>query len=165
MTGPAALVLRHATEADFGAVHTRLDEWWGGRRMRARFPRLWFRHFGGTSWIADTADGRLAGFLVAFVSPDRGDLAQVYLIGVDPNHRREGIGRALYEHAFDTLRRVGVSEVEAVTTPDDRIAIAFHRALGFTIDDGDGTTRLYGTPAIADYDGDGEDRVRLTRTI
>ena len=163
MTGPGGLVLRHPTEADFLGVQARLDEWWGGRKMRARLPRLWFRHFSGTSWIAETPDGRMAGFLVAFVSADQGGMGQVYLIGVDPNRRRQGIGRALYEHAIATLRALGVSDIEAVANPDDRIAVAFHRALGFTIDEGAGTTPLYGTPAFADYDGEGEDRVRFSR--
>ena len=34
-----------------------VDDWWGGRRLHALLPRLWFQHFTGTSWIAEDADG------------------------------------------------------------------------------------------------------------
>jgi hypothetical protein len=43
--------------------------------------------------------------------------------------------------------------------------VAFHRALGFEIDAGPGTQRLYGTPAYPDDDGEGEDRVHFRRRI
>ena len=37
--------------------------------------------------------------------------------------------------------------------------------MGFAPDDGPGTQRLYGTPAYADYDGEGEDRVVFTKAL
>jgi hypothetical protein len=37
--------------------------------------------------------------------------------------------------------------------------------MGFAPDEGSGTQRLYGTPAYADYDGEGEDRVVFTRAL
>ena len=40
-----------------------------------------------------------------------------------------------------------------------------YKALGFSIDDGPGTQRLYGTPAYPNYDGWGEDRVVFTRDL
>ena len=85
--------------------------------------------------------GDSVGFLVAFVSPDRAACAQVHLIGVDPESpAARASGRALYEHAIDTLRGSRRQRRSKPSRPpDDRIAIAFHRALGFTIDDGAGT--------------------------
>jgi GNAT superfamily N-acetyltransferase len=156
---------RRPVEADHRYLVDRVDDWWGGRRIRAMLPRLWFQHFSGTSWVVERPDGRIIGFLVAFVSQDHPDVGYVRLVGTDPNHRRDGLGRALYERAFADLRGHGVREVRAITWPGNRISIAFHRALGFRVDDGPGTMRLYGTPAYPDYDGDGEDRVALSRSI
>ena len=66
------------------AVVDVVDEWWGGRRMRALLPRLWFQHFTGTSWVAEDADGPArSGFLVGFVSPDHPDR------GLHPHGRHE----------------------------------------------------------------------------
>ena len=67
------LRFRRPVEADHAAVVSVVDEWWGGRRVHAVLPRLWFRHFTELSWIAETDDGRLQGFLVGFVGPDRPD--------------------------------------------------------------------------------------------
>ena len=58
-----------------------------------------------------------------------------------------------------TLGRTVRTRVTAVTWPGNRISIAFHRSVGFAVDDGPGTQSIYGTPAHVDHDGDGEDRV------
>lgn len=160
------LRFRRPTQDDHAAVVEVVDEWWGGRRMRALLPRLWFEHFAGTSWIAeDAADGRLAGFVVAFLSPDRPDTAYIHMVGADPNRRRGGIGRALYERVFADLAARGARHVEAVTWPGNRISVAFHRSLGFRVDDGPGTSPIYGTPAHPDHDGPGDDRVIFRRDL
>ena len=41
----STLRFRRPTEADHAQVVDVVDEWWGGRKMRALLPRLWFRHF------------------------------------------------------------------------------------------------------------------------
>lgn len=165
MTDPRDLTFRHPTEADHARIVGLVDEWWGGRRMRALLPRLWFQHFAGTSWVAEAADGRLEGFVVAFISQDDPTTGYVHMIGAHPNHRRGGIGRALYEHVFDDLAARGVRRVTAITWPGNRQSVAFHQAIGFRVDDGPGTQNLYGTPAYADYDGDGDDRVVFVRDL
>jgi ribosomal protein S18 acetylase RimI-like enzyme len=156
---------RRPTEADYPTIVDLVDEWWGGRRMRALLPRLWFQHFTGTSWILETDEGKLAGFIVAFVSPDEPTTGYVHMIASDPNRRRAGLGRRLYALVFDDFAGRGVRRVKSITWPGNRTSVAFHRALGFRIDEGPGTQRLYGTPAYADYDGWGEDRVVFTRDL
>jgi ribosomal protein S18 acetylase RimI-like enzyme len=167
MTEPTEgdLVFRRPIEADHATIVELVDEWWGGRRMRALLPRLWFQHFTGTSWVLETPEGRLVGFVVAFIGPDDPSFGYVHMIASDPNRRRAGIGRALYERVFADLAARGVREVKAITWPGNRTSVAFHTKLGFRIDDGPGTQRLYGTPAFPNYDGWGEDRVVFTRTL
>lgn len=157
--------MRRPTPTDHRAVVAIVDDWWGGRRVRDLLPRLWFDHFAGTSWIAEDGDGRLAGFLVGFVSPDQPTVGYVHMIATSPNVRGRGLGRNLYERFFADVAGRGVREVRAVTWPGNRTSVAFHRALGFEIDAGPGTQRLYGTPAYPDDDGEGEDRVHFRRRI
>lgn len=159
------LVLRRPTAADHRRVVGVVDEWWGGRKVRAILPRLWFEHFNGSSWIAETDDGRLGGFLVGFRSPDQPTEAYIHMVGTDPNWRRQGIGRTLYQAFFDDMAAAGVQQVHAITWPGNRGSVAFHRALGFEPDAGPGTQRLYGTPAYPDHDGEGEDRVVFSRRL
>ena len=155
------LRFRRPTEADHRYFVDRVDDWWGGRRMRALLPRLWFQHFTQTSWVAETAAGTLAGFVVGFMSPDHRDEAYVHMIGADPNLRRRGVGRALYARFAEDVGARGARRIHAVTWPGNRISVDFHRALGFVPDDGPGTQRLYGTPSYPNHDAEGEDRVHF----
>ena len=168
MTGPIATAfdLRRATEADHAVLVASVDDWFGGRHVRHLLPRAWFRHFGSTSFIASAgARGAPVGFVVGFLSPDRSDEAVIHLLAVHPNHRRRGAGRTLVEAFTREAASSGRSIATAVVWPDDPVAAAFLMALGFRADDGPGTRRLYGRPAYADYDADGEDRAIFIRAI
>ena len=156
---------RRPSEDDYVRIVRVVDDWWDGRSMHVLLPRLWLQHFGGTSWLAEDAEGRLAGFLIGFMSPDRPDVAYCHMIASSPNVRRSGLARRLYEHFFEDARRAGAVRVNAVTWPGNRRSVAFHQALGFVVEDGPGTQNLYGTPAIAGYDYDTEDRVVLSREL
>jgi GNAT superfamily N-acetyltransferase len=164
-TAPPGYAFRHPTEADYPAIVGVVDEWWGGRRMRAMLQRVWFQHFTGTSWILESGDGRLAGFVVAFVSQDDPTTGYVKMIAADPNRRRIGLGRALYERVFADMRARGVRRVQAITWPGNRVSVDFHRSMGFDADAGEGSMRWSGTPAYPDYDGEGEDRAVFTRQL
>jgi GNAT superfamily N-acetyltransferase len=160
------LLFRRPTEADHAVLVDLVDDWWGGERhIHDLLPRLWFQHFTGTSWIAEAADGHPAGFLVGFVSPDDPSLGYVHMIGTSPNHRRRGLGTALYRRFFDDMARVGVGRIRAVTWPGNRVSVTFHAALGFRQVDGPGSQNLYGATAFADYDYPGGDRVVLERQL
>jgi ribosomal protein S18 acetylase RimI-like enzyme len=159
------ITFRRPSEADYPAIVKVIDDWWGGRQLDHLLPRLWLQHFTGTSWLAETGEGRLAGFLIGFLSPDKPDVAYCHLIATNPNLRRRGLGRALYERFFDDARSGGRHTVTAITWPANHGSIGFHRALGFEIQRGPGTQNLYGTPAQAGYDLEREDRAILVRSI
>lgn len=161
----ADVQFRRPQEADHRRFVDLVDEWWGGRRLHPLFLRLWFQHFAGTSWIVEDANGAPIGFLVGFISPDRPDRAYIHLVATSPNHRRRGLGRMLYERFFEDVARRGVRWVSAVTWPGNRVSVDFHRAMGFSVDDGPGTQRLYGTPAYPDYEAEGDDKVVFSREL
>jgi len=162
MTG---ITFRRPTEADYPAMVRVIDAWWGGRDMQWLLPRLWLQHFSSSSWLAETDKGELAGFLVGFLSQDRLDTAYCRLIATNPNLRRQGLARELYDHFFADARAAGRGKVMAITWPGNRTSIAFHRAVGFELDAGPGTQRLYGSPAYPAYDFEREDRAVLTKLL
>lgn len=159
------IAFRRPIEADYPGMVRVMDDWWGGRKVDSLLPRLWLQHFTGTSWLAETSDGRLAGFLVGFHSPDQPDVAYCRLIATNPNLRKQGVARALYERFFEDARRAGRSEIRAITWPGNRASIDFHRVLGFEVEAGPGSQNLYGTPAQPGYDFDREDRAILVRRL
>jgi ribosomal protein S18 acetylase RimI-like enzyme len=163
--------LRSATIADYPDIAGALQTWWdspgfdteAARKERAALvPRLWLQHFAGTSLIAEE-DGALRGFLIGFLSNDRDDEGYIHFVGVAPPARRGGIGRALYERFFETCRAAGRARVRAVTTPTNERSIAYHRALGFELEPGDGDRD--GIPFKRDYDGPGLDRTCFVRAL
>lgn len=129
--------------------------------MQGLLPRLFFQHFTRTSTIADTADGGLAGFLIGFVSQDDPEVGYIHFVGVNPDLRGTGLGRRLYEKAFEDFRERGCSVVRAVTSPVNSGSLAFHASMGFSrVPDPSS-----GDDAWRDYDGPGGDRVVLRRSL
>jgi ribosomal protein S18 acetylase RimI-like enzyme len=146
------VTIRHAEPSDYGRVVPLVDAWWGGREMAAMLPKLFFVHFRDTSFVADAPDGGLAGFLCGFRSQTFPDEAYVHFVGVSPDLRVAGLGRALYERFFEAVRPRTV--VRAVTSPANERSVAFHRAIGFEIERVDES-----------YDGAGQARVLLVRRL
>jgi ribosomal protein S18 acetylase RimI-like enzyme len=145
--------IRHAKPSDYGRVIGRVNVWWGGREMAPMLPQLFFLHFEGTSFVAEDGD-ELLGFVIGFLSQTASDEAYIHFMGVAPEHRGEGIGRALYERFFSEVAAGGRTVVRCVTSPANEGSVAFHRALGFEVE-----------RVVPDYDGPGEDRVLLVKRL
>jgi ribosomal protein S18 acetylase RimI-like enzyme len=143
--------VRHAEPADYASVIAVIDDWWGGRTMAAMLPKLFFVHFRDTSFVAEK-DGRIVAFLCGFRSQTHDDEAYIHFIGVDPSQRGSGLGRDLYERFFAAV--APRKTVRAVTSPVNERSVAFHRALGFEVEQVD-----------EDYDGRGEARVLLKKDL
>jgi ribosomal protein S18 acetylase RimI-like enzyme len=148
------VVIRHAQPSDYGRVIQHVNAWWGGREMAPMLPKLFFLHFEGTSFVAERADGTIAGFLIGFLSQTSDDEAYVHFVGVAPDQRESGLGRDLYERFFAAAREHGRSVVRCVTSPANETSIGFHRALGFDVE-----------RVVEDYDGPGEDRAVLVKRL
>lgn len=143
--------IRHAEASDYARVNTVIDEWWGGRRMAAMLPKLFFVHFRDTSFVAEE-DGELVGFLCGFRSQTFPDEAYVHFVGVSPSGRGAGVGRRLYERFFAAVAPRTI--VRCVTSPVNEASVAFHTRLGFEVERID-----------PDYDGRGESRVLLVKRL
>ena len=145
---------RRPSPSDYDDVIAVLDDWWGGRHMSDMLPRLFFEQFRDTSLVAVDGDGAIVAFIVAFVSPAEPDLGYIHFVGVDPSYRGQGLGAEAYRRTFDAFGGRGCTRVKAVTSAANVDSQAFHRALGFAVSE-----------SVVDYDGPGEDRVVLTRSL
>jgi GNAT superfamily N-acetyltransferase len=161
----AALTYRRPTENDHDVIVERIDHWAGGRAARHFVPRLWFRHFTGTSWIADRGDGRPVALAIGFISPDHPETAVLHLVAVDPARRRQGIGRELVTRTIADAIDRGAERIATTAWADDRPTVAFLEAVGFSLLAGPGGQRLWGTPARADFDEPGDDRAELELVV
>lgn len=154
--------IRNAEPADYPSIIPVLNDWWGGRRMSDMLPRLFFAHFRETSFVAKE-DAQMVGFLSGFFSQTFADEAYIHFVGVHPDYRKRGLGQALYERFFETVRGQNRNVVRCVTSPVNKISIAFHTRLGFQIEPRE--TRVDGVPFYPDYDGEGEDRVLFVKHL
>ncbi len=155
-------MLRALREEDYPEVIRVLDDWWGGREMAGLLPRLFFQHFADTSFAVEE-EGRIVAFLVGFLSQSRPGEAYIHFVGVDPAFRGHGLGRALYERFFVAAKERGATSVHCITSPVNRGSVAFHRAMGFTLTEGDGG--VGGVPVHSDYDGRGGSRVVFSKDL
>ena len=154
--------IRPIRSSDYLTVMSVLDGGGGGRHMADLLPRLFFEHFTDTSFAAER-DGELAGFLVGFRSQSRPGEAYIHFVGVDPELRGRGVGRELYTAFLRRAAEAGRREVRAITSPGNTGSVAFHRAMGFTVEPGD--REVDGLSVHSDYDGPGQHRVCFLRRI
>lgn len=153
--------VRSLREPDHARAVAVVDEWWGGRRVSDKLPRLFFRYFREASFVVEE-DVELIAFLIGFVSPDAEE-AYIHFAGVHPAHREQGIARRLYELFFDEARRRECRRVRCITSPTNGGSVAFHTRMGFEIVPGDGESG--GVPVHADYDGDRGEKVVFERRL
>ena len=148
----APIVVRQALPADYDAIVSVVDEWWG-RPIAGVLPRLYLDHFHRTSLVAER-DRELCGFLIGFHSPSVPDEAYIHFVGVAPAARGTGLARRLYEAFFTAAVRDGRLRLHAITSPVNAASIAFHRAMGFDV-----------IGPVTDYDGPGVDRIVFERVV
>jgi GNAT superfamily N-acetyltransferase len=156
------LLIRHAEPSDYQPIITVLNDWWGGRRMSDMLPKLFFVHFKPTSFVAES-EGRIVGFVVGFVSQTFPEEAYIHFVGVHPEFRKKGLARELYERFFAAVGKRGCRTVRSVTSPVNKVSIAFHRRMGFSIADSDKI--VDGVPVVEGYDGKGEGRVLFSKGL
>jgi len=157
------LNIRHLTSANHAPIIRVLDDWWGGRHMNGMLPRLFFTHFSNTSFIAE--DGQqIAGFLVGLFSPAYADEAYIHFVGVNPAHRKAGVGCMPYERFFTLMHADNCHIVRCVTSPINTTSIAFHTCMG-CMPEPSSTANADSVPYAADYDGPGEHRVLFSKQV
>jgi ribosomal protein S18 acetylase RimI-like enzyme len=156
------VLIRHAEASDYQPIIAVVDAWWGGRRMADMLPKLFFVHFRPTSFVAES-DGRIVGFIIGFVSQTFPEEAYIHFAGVDPEFRKGGLARALYEKFFSAVADLGCRTVRCVTSPVNKGSIAFHRRMGFVAE---GSGKIVDSiPVVEAYDGKDEDRVLFFKAL
>lgn len=154
--------IRSVKGSDYYVISPLINEWWGGRNMSDKLPKLFFDHFTQTSFIAEK-DGKLVGFLIGFLSQTHSNEAYIHFVGVHPEYRKHHIGKHLYNKFFNVVKQNNRSIVRCVTSPVNKVSIAYHTKMGFEIEDGDRI--IEGLSLNTDYDGPNQDRVLFVKKL
>lgn len=88
--------------------------------------------------VAETQDDKkIVGFILATTIEKEGTAWKKYgyvsWIGVDEEYRRTNLGYRLYRRLEEKLRKNGVRMIIADTDADNEVAIAFFKAIGFSV--------------------------------
>ncbi|MBO0996006.1 GNAT family N-acetyltransferase [Bacillus sp. SD088] len=154
--------IRLVKSSDYHAISPLINKWWGGRQMADMLPKLFFNHFNRTSYIAEN-DGEIVGFLIGFLSQSYSDEAYIHFVGVHPNYRNNNIGKKLYHEFFKVVKENDRHSVRCVTSPVNKVSIAYHLKMGFEIEKGN--KEVEGVSVFADYDGPNQDRVLFVKKL
>ena len=79
-------------------------------------------------WVALSDESEVSGTAMAGYDGHRG---WIYTVAVDPETRRNGIGKALVKEAITQLQLLGCSKVNLQIREGNEAVIAFYATLGF----------------------------------
>jgi ribosomal protein S18 acetylase RimI-like enzyme len=81
--------------------------------------------------LVTEADGQIVGSIIGTFDGWRGN---IYPMAVHPNHRRQGIARALVAEVEKRLAQQGAKRITALVEKDHPWATSFWRAVGYGLD-------------------------------
>ncbi|MEK5232166.1 GNAT family N-acetyltransferase [Lysinibacillus sp. FSL K6-0232] len=155
--------IRGLQSSDYAILSPLINEWWGGQNMSGKLPKLFFDHFTNTSLIMEDK-GEIIGFLVGFLSQSQSNEAFIHFVGVHPDYRKQNIAKRLYDVFFHVVKQYNRNVVKCVTSPTNKVSIAFHTNMGFRMEKGDkiidDTMSVY-----TNYGGENQDRVLFYKIL
>jgi ribosomal protein S18 acetylase RimI-like enzyme len=83
-------------------------------------------------FFVGTVSGRIVATVMAGYDGHRG---WIYYLAVDPDYRRQQIGRRMMMHAETTLKKRGCPKINLQVRTSNQAVIAFYERLGFSNDD------------------------------
>lgn len=126
--------IRYARKSDLPAIYCMVDEW---REELKTSKADWFDHKNfrrmveqspKTCWVAEV-DGKLVGF--RFVWDDTDGRAWGWTIYIEKPWRGQGLGTELFMRTAKLLKKQGFRKMYAETYLTDRLAIKWHRKVGY----------------------------------
>ncbi|WP_369181844.1 diaminobutyrate acetyltransferase [Streptomyces mutabilis] len=92
------------------------------------YYNLWFRDFADMSVVAVTDDGRIAGFVTAYIRPSRPDTLMAWQSAVAPDHHAPGLAVRMMHELADRAVGHGATCFETTVNPGNRaVALMMRR--------------------------------------
>ncbi len=129
--------VRSITEVDIPDVVRIEREITGSPQVRTleAILRHYIHHGDPDLLLAADADGKLVGLLIGEIRPwefgEDEEVAWVKVVGVDPKHQGQGIGKQLGEAFVEKLRAKGIERIRTLVPWDSGDLITYFKALGF----------------------------------
>jgi L-2,4-diaminobutyric acid acetyltransferase len=85
------------------------------------------RHFGKTC-LASEKQGRVVGFVTAYIPPDSPDTVFIWQVAVDEKERGQGLGVQMLTNVFKNLKALNVKNLDATITASNQASIRLFTA-------------------------------------
>jgi GNAT superfamily N-acetyltransferase len=148
------------TKADFDQILNDFVDFWGDERTKSLHHCSMLYEFGNSAWVIKEGD-KVVAYLFGFLS-QTAPVAYVKFVGVRRSYRKIGLSRRLYDHFIEFGRAHGCQELKAITSPGNKLSIAFHSSIGMELL---GEPDETGLPIIRSYGGPGIHRVVFRKKI
>ena len=96
------MIVRNGDPSDHIKIIGLMKDWWGGRDLTGLLLKQFFYHFRNTILIVESPD-ELIGFIMGYFSQTHLKEAYIHFVSINPNFRKMGMGRFLYEKFFYIL--------------------------------------------------------------
>ena len=148
------------TKADFDRIVTDHSTYWDNDLTYQLHHPIFINEFGDTAYVMKDRQ-TIAAYFMGFISQTE-PTGYVHMVAVNPNYRRQGLARRLYEHFIDEARKRGCTKLKATGHPSNEQTIRFHLSLGMAMI---GEPNDEGVPVVKDYLRPGFDRVVFVMPI
>jgi len=114
---------------------------------------IFTKFFKNTSFVVETTEVEIIGFLLGFRSQENLQDAYIHLLCVSPEWRKKGLAKALIWKFLDIVRIKGCNRIYLIAKPENLTAIEFYKRLGFKFDSEGEKVHINGVNAVKDYNG------------
>jgi GNAT superfamily N-acetyltransferase len=152
--------ITRCTKSDWDQIISEFTDFWGDERTKSLHNPILLYEFGNSAFVSKVGE-KVVGYIFGFISQTE-PTGYVKFIGVRRSHQKRGIGRRLYEHFTEFVRSKGCQELKAITSPTNKVSVAFHKSIGMQMT---GEPNDEGVPVVKNYSGPGIDRVVFRKKI
>ncbi|MCS7027578.1 MAG: GNAT family N-acetyltransferase [Bacteroidia bacterium] len=95
-------------------------------------------------WIKNSTEGKIAKHVIIYQKGnetvglltlgEKNNRADIGILAVNPQHRREGVGKQLVQKAFELSLQMGHTYIQVVTQKANQNACKFYEKVGFSVD-------------------------------
>ncbi len=157
--------IRNVVEEDFIKIAELAKNCEPMAMERDSIYHIFTKFFQNTSFVAESLEGRIMGFLLGFISQKNSKEAYIHLLCVKPEMRKKGLATSMIKNFFKVVGDKGCKKVSLITKPENKVSIAFYKNLGFKMDESQKTIEIDGIKAVKDYNGPDKHMVVFYKVI
>lgn len=148
--------IRNPKESEFKKVYRFISKCKPLESYKAHFYKIMLRYFKDTCFIAN-CEGRIAGFVLGFISQTQDKTFFLWQIGVNPSMQGKGVGQIFLKTVEKNIKKKGIERIELTIAPKNKPSQRLFEKNGYSVisQREDEVVEFKNKKAIKDYYGPG----------